>query len=128
MHMDPNAKRESLLELIKEMKRLQGKQGSKEPKVMALEISAQKLSPKGLKSSQPLDLPPMDEQSGMNPSELQDDSSNLDLSIKDQAEDQELASEDSMEDRMEESTEDEDQGEMKIPEGLLKLLAEQLHK
>jgi len=107
--MEPKSKLASLIELVKEMKQLQGKK----PRAMALEIHAEKLNPKRLESN---DLEQAEELAGQdldNDSELGESPEHQAMVLGD-------------EDMQDEYSEEED--EMQIPPELLKLIAEKLNK
>lgn len=106
--MDPKSKMQSLLELIKEMKRLQGEQGAGKPHAVEVEVHAQKLDPQSLEHAEEVSHQDLDN----------------DLELGESPEHQEVVLGD---EDCEELPED-NQDEMQIPEGLLKLLAEHLHK
>lgn len=111
MDMEPKSKMESLLELIKEMKRLQGEHAGN-PDAMEVEIHAQKLDPKDLEAAEEASHEDLD-----NDQEEGESPEHKAKVLGD--EDMESSDEEPM---------DEDQDEMQIPEGLMKLLAERLHK
>lgn len=107
MDMEPKSKMESLLELIKEMKRLQGEHAGK-PDAMEVEIRAEKLDPKDLENMEELSHEDLD-----NDQEEGESPEHKALVLDEDSESEESP---------------EDQEEMQIPDGLLRLLVERLHK
>lgn len=111
-NMEPQSKLASLMELVKEMKRLQGEDAAGKPHGLEVEVHAQKLSPADLEHAEEVTHQDLD-----NDQEQGESPEHQALVLGDQSEDEEC-----------EPEEDEDHGEMEIPEGLMKLLAEKLHK